>query len=193
MSGTITAHKHQELDVFGLTVAAIITAVGGGTVRDILLDAHPIAWISHSAYIISMVAGAIAGLLSLSIIDRFKKPFIFIDALGISFAALAGLQKGLEYDANPLAAIFFGVITATVGGIIRDIICNEVPMVLRKEIYAGAVMLGCIVYLLLDSLGHLHESVVYTISFFVIVLTRMFAVRYGWDLNFKPRNKRTAK
>ena len=185
MSGTITAVKHNRLDLFGVIFVALITAVGGGTVRDMLLDAHPITWISNSSYVVSMLFGSIGGLLLMRIIDRFKKPFVFIDALGVSFAALAGLQKSLDFGSSGMAAILFAVITATVGGIIRDVICNEVPMVLRSEIYATAVVVGAVFYLFSIWVFGIPEDISYILSFLIIVGVRMFSVRYGWNLDLE--------
>jgi uncharacterized membrane protein YeiH len=185
MSGTLTAHRYQKLDLYGLGFVGLITAVGGGTVRDIILDAHPIAWVSHKGYFIAIALGYIAALLFINQIRKLARPFVTIDALAVAFAAIAGFEKSLEYGANPLAALVFGVITATVGGIIRDVICNEIPMVLRKEVYASAVLVGCSLYLSTDLLFAPAVWLSQMIGFLGIVITRLLAVRYGWNIDNK--------
>ena len=182
ISGTLTAYKYKRLDLFGLLFVAWITAIGGGTLRDILLNAHPIAWVSHSSYLLAIVSGFTMAMIFKETIYRMSRPLIYVDALAISFGALAGLEKALELGANPMAAAVFGVITATVGGIIRDTICNEVPMVLKREIYASAVLLGCIVFLLTSQILGWPHTFCYILGFFTITLTRLFSVRYGWSL-----------
>ncbi|MFT5183196.1 MAG: putative membrane protein YeiH [Flavobacteriales bacterium] len=190
LSGTLTAQRYNKLDYFGLAFVALITAVGGGTVRDVIIDAHPIAWVSHSAYFVAIVSGYLAALIFKIPILKFTKPIVTIDAVAVGFAAIAGMQKSIEYGANPLAAIVFGLITATVGGVIRDVICNEIPMVLRREVYASAVLLGCVVYLALTQILPSCESISLWSGVLVIVAVRLLAVHYRWNLDKRALDRR---
>lgn len=190
MSGTLTARRYNKLDLYGLGFVGLITAVGGGTVRDIILDAHPIAWVSHSGYIIAIGAGYLVAVTFANPITKLARPFVTIDALGVAFAAIAGLEKSLEYGSSWPAALMFGVITATVGGVIRDMICNEVPMVLRKDIYASAVFLGGVVYLCLLWAFPNAKVIPELSAFGSIVLIRLLAVRFGWNVDFRAMERR---
>jgi uncharacterized membrane protein YeiH len=190
LSGTLTAQRYDKLDYFGLAFVALITAVGGGTVRDVIIDAHPIAWVSHSAFFVAIVAGYLSALVFGRHILKFAKPIVTIDAIAVGFAAIAGMEKSMEYGANPLSALVFGLITATVGGVIRDVICNEVPMVLRREVYASAVLLGCVVYLGLSHFFPTHSTMALWSGVTVITAVRLLAVRRQWNLDNKALLRR---
>ncbi|MCB0762541.1 MAG: trimeric intracellular cation channel family protein [Flavobacteriales bacterium] len=190
LSGTLTARRYKKLDLFGLAFVGLITAIGGGTVRDVIIDAHPIAWVSHSGYFIAIVLGYAAALAFGRVILRFAKPILTLDALAVSFAAIAGLQKSLEYGASELSALVFAVITATVGGVIRDVICNEVPMVLRKEIYASAVMAGGVVYLVVAWMVPYDLQWAQWTGFIAIATIRLLAIRFRWDLDTRAVQRR---
>jgi uncharacterized membrane protein YeiH len=190
MSGTLTARRYNKLDLFGLGFVGLITAVGGGTVRDIILNAHPIAWVSHSAYIIAIIAGYIIAVIFAKKITKLTRPFITLDALGVAFAAIAGLEKSLDYGSNWAAALMFAVISATVGGVIRDIICNEIPMVLRKDLYALAVFIGGGVYLAMLWLFPETNLVAEISAFVSIVLLRLLSVKYNWNVDIRALERR---
>lgn len=190
MSGTLTAHRYNKLDLFGLGFVGLITAIGGGTVRDIILDAHPIAWVSHSAYVVSIVLGYLVAIVFAKDIQKLARPFITLDALGVAFAAIAGLEKSLEYGSSWPAAVMFAVITATVGGVIRDMICNEVPMVLRKDIYASAVCVGAVVYLSILWVFPEAKWIPEMTAFAFIVALRLLAVRFRWNIDLRAMERR---
>lgn len=179
ISGTLTAYRYQKLDAYGLAFVALITAIGGGTVRDILIDSKPIAWVHHSEYIVSILIGFVFALAFKDYLMKIPKVFRTVDALAISFSSIAGVQKSLELGASVPAAILFGAITATTGGLLRDVICREVPMVLRKEIYASACLAGGLSYALLFQLDAPYRAIV---SMLVVATVRLVSVHLGWNL-----------
>lgn len=182
ISGTLIAIKQAKLDVYGVCLVALATAVGGGTFRDILLDAHPIAWISHQEYIITVLVGVLIALIIGRWVNRLRTTLIFADSAAVAFAALAGLQKSLEYDANLLTAVFLGVVTATFGGIIRDVICNEIPKILHSEIYASIILFGCVLFLGIKHFFPEQNLLATIATYLAIGVIRFISVRKRWGL-----------
>lgn len=181
VSGTLIGIKQRKLDDYGIALVALITAVGGGTLRDMLLDAHPIAWVSNKEYLIAIIVGIAVARLLHSALSKFLYRFMYIDAVAVSFAALAGMEKSLEMGANPFAAVFLGVVTATFGGIIRDILCNQMPKILYTEVYATVVLVGCMVKLWV---GHVYNSagpIDDILAYLVIVTLRIASIRKNWS------------
>ena len=150
MSGILAASE-KKLDLFGGIIIAFVTALGGGTLRDILLN-DKIGWIINIEYIYIVFIGAIFVLLFKKITKHIRKTIFLFDSIGISIFTILGVQKAISFDTPMEIAIIFGVMTATFGGVIRDILCNEIPLIFRKEIYATACMAGAIVYVSLHSM-----------------------------------------
>ncbi len=150
MSGILAASE-KKLDLFGGIIIAFVTALGGGTLRDILLN-DKIGWITNTEYIYIVFIGAIFVLLFKKITKQIRKTIFLFDSIGISIFTILGVQKAISFDTPMEIAIIFGVMTATFGGVIRDILCNEIPLIFRKEIYATACMAGAIVYVSLHSM-----------------------------------------
>lgn len=140
----------KEMDVFGAMVLAFVTAVGGGTIRDVLLGATPVFWIQDTWYLLVILASTVLGLLARRWHEKSKWFMQSSDALGLAVFTIIGVTKALSYDAAPLVAVMMGVLTGCGGGAIRDMLSGEVPMVLRKEIYASAAIAGGSVYVLLE-------------------------------------------
>lgn len=179
MSGTLTAYRYRKLDMYGLAFVAMVTAVGGGTVRDILIDSRPIAWVQDGRYVLAVLAGFLIALSFRSKLVQIPKIFRTVDALAISFSSIAGLQKSLDFSASLPAAIIFGAITATTGGILRDVICREVPMVLQKEIYASACLAGGVFYAATPFLAGEWRSI---LAMTVVGAIRLVSVHFGWNI-----------
>lgn len=183
ISGTLIARRQGGLDFYGVSVVALFTAVGGGSVRDIILDAHPLAWVSRKEYIIAIALGIVVAYMLPRNRSRRSMLLVLIEALAVAFAALAGLEKSLHMGANPFAAIFLGVVTATFGGIIRDVICNKVPQVLYTEVYASIILLGCSVKWLINYTLPGWNAVANISAYAIIIGLRVVAVRKGWSIN----------
>lgn len=153
LSGALMAGRYR-LDPFGVAVLATVTAIGGGTIRDVILGAYPIVWVARPEYLVITCATAFITIALIRKPKRVPRRFLLVsDALGLALFAVAGCQKALALGTSPLIAIVMGTITGVAGGMIRDIICNEIPMILRQEIYATAAILGGSLYCLFEYLN----------------------------------------
>lgn len=145
ISGALTALRN-DMDIFGVAMIAFVTGVGGGTIRDVLLGSFPVWWVADPLAIPICIAGAVAATVAQPVIASRLKTLIWADAVGLGVFAILGAQAALAADAPPIIAMFMGAVTATFGGIARDVLCNEVPLVLKQEIYATAALIGAGVY-----------------------------------------------
>jgi uncharacterized membrane protein YeiH len=152
LSGGLAAARIR-LDPFGFAVVAIVTGLGGGTLRNLLLDLHPVAWVADPSYLLVCLAAAAFTFAWAGHLESRLLWLRIADALGLGLFAVAGTQIALAAGTHGGIAIMMGVTTGIAGGMIRDILCNEVPLVLQKEIYALAALLGSILYVALDALG----------------------------------------
>lgn len=149
--GTLAVRR--RLDVFGVFVLAGVTALSGGVVRDVLLGALPPAALTQPHYLWAALASGLAAFFFHRAIERLGKPVMVLDALGLGLFAVAGCRKALDYGVDPLAAVLLGVVTGVGGGIVRDLLLNETPRVLREEIYASAALLATLVVVAGHALG----------------------------------------
>lgn len=180
VSGIITASE-RKMDPFGASVIAFITAVGGGTVRDVLIGSVPVGWMLNLHYLYTILAGILVTFLMKKQIMKLHKTMFLFDAIGIGLFTILGLQKTMAAGLSPLIGVMMGTVSAVFGGVLRDIFSNRVPLIFRNEIYATACLLGGLVFLLLSYLGV--EKLISTLGamLFVIVL-RLLAVRFKWYL-----------
>lgn len=182
MSGAFAAlDKNLYKDLFGISFTAFATAVGGGTLRDIILGAHPIAWVADNNYLIAITAGILLMVMLRKQLHKIPKILLVFDSIGIAIYTIIGMEKALALDVAPLAAVVMGLFTAVMGGVIRDTLINEIPQIFRKEIYATACIAGALVYLLLKytSLPDIWSAV---ISIVTIIGIRLAAVKFRWSL-----------
>ena len=156
-SGALMAGRYK-LDPFGVVVLASVTAVGGGTIRDVILQT-PVFWVVKPYYLYVILATALLTIILIRQPKRIPKRFLLIsDALGLALFAVVGTQKSLELGVAIPVAIVLGTITAVAGGMIRDVLCNVIPLILRQEIYALAAILGGGLFVLLGYLGWSENS-----------------------------------
>ena len=148
MSGILAASE-KKLDLFGGFVIAFVTALGGGTLRDLLLNID-IVWVSNVNYVYIIVIGVVFGVLFKKVLRKIRKTLFLFDTVGISLFTILGVQKAISLDVPTILVVLFGVISATFGGVIRDTLCNEIPLIFRKEVYATACILGAICYAILS-------------------------------------------
>ena len=149
IAGSLLAAR-LRMDPFGVLVLASLTAVGGGTLRDILLGVDPVFWIRDPTYLIVLVLTSIATMFFAGHFYRIpNKIMLLADAVGLGFFCVLGAQKAIKYDAPFTIALVMGIMTGVAGGIIRDVLCRQIPLILRKEIYATACMLGSSTYIVL--------------------------------------------
>jgi uncharacterized membrane protein YeiH len=179
MSGILAASEKQ-LDLFGGIIIAFVTALGGGTLRDLLLNIN-VSWVEQPIYIYLVLGGAAFALSFKRIARHIRKTIFLFDSVGISLFTILGVQKTLLLDLPVLIVIIFGVMTATFGGVIRDILCNEIPLIFRREIYATACVMGAVIYVLLHKIG-CPELINIILSCCVIITIRTIAILKKWSL-----------
>ena len=178
ITGAIIAYQ-QKLDGIGVIVLAAVTAIGGGTVRDLLLDV-PVFWLHQTSYIYAILVSSLIAILWINYIKKLPaKALEFADALGLSLFVVMGTAKALSAGVPPLTAVIMGTITGCFGGLIRDVLANQIPLILRKELYAVCTIAGSSAYVLL--LPYFSVTVTSTVAFSVIFLLRLMAIK--WKLS----------
>lgn len=183
VSGTLAAlHKKKELDILTLFIFAFVTAVGGGTLRDVIMQAQPVAWIHDATYLMVITGSVLLAILCrrwwLGVLHR---PLRVFDTLGVGIFTILGLEKALAGGVNPWAAVLLGIVSAVFGGVIRDTLANEVPLVFERQLYVTPCLTGALLYLLALPLG-LHPTVAFLLAVVVITGFRLLAIRKGWAL-----------
>lgn len=151
ISGALVAGR-KEMDIFGFVVLALMPAIGGGTLRDLILDV-PVFWIEDHNYLYLTLAAALLTFLIYRPLERVSRVLSWFDAVGLSVFCVLGTAKALAVTGSATIAVMMGVVTAVAGGIVRDTVANEVPLVLRHEVYATAAFIGALVFVLLNALG----------------------------------------
>ena len=174
ITGAIAAGR-KKMDFFGVMLIACITALGGGTVRDVLFNTYPLTWVSHPEYVLYTSLAALLTIFIAHALSRIMKAFLILDALGLSAFVIIGTQKILSHGLSPSIAIISGMLTGICGGMLRDILCNDIPLVLRKELYAVIALAGALLYILL---GHMHVpgNINVFITLIAIFTTRLLAI-----------------
>ena len=185
ISGAVAASR-KNMDIFGFCVLALMPAVGGGTLRDLLLDRHPVFWVANPSYVI--VVAAVAVFLGVYKPGTRQRLLLWTDALGMALFASMGTEISLGFGTGALVAVMLGVATAVTGGIIRDIMCGEVPLVLTKEIYATAAFVAGLVYVAVAYGGGTRTIALITATAAGFAV-RGLAITYNWTLP-PPRVRR---
>ncbi len=180
ISGSLVA-SDKKFDIFGVLIIAFVTAVGGGMLRDILINAHPINWIGDLNYIWTIFLAVFLTFLFKSKIAFLSKTLFLFDTIGISVFTLLGLQKGLSFDLHPFISIIMGMVSAVFGGVLRDVLTNKIPLIFKKEIYASACLAGGLSYLILN-LVVIPKEINFIISASVIIIIRLISVKYELEL-----------
>ncbi|MFZ1808509.1 MAG: trimeric intracellular cation channel family protein [Cyclobacteriaceae bacterium] len=184
ISGALAVRDHNT-DLFGATFTGFVTAIGGGTLRDIMLGSYPLTWISDILFLYAIMLGALVAYLFFKSLVKLSRTFLFFDALGISLFTILGVEKALSLGMRPEIAAIMGMFSAIMGGVIRDTLINETPVLFRKEIYATACLGGAVLYLALNHFGA-DRDVNLIISSSVIFVIRLVAVKFKLALpNFK--------
>ncbi|HEB9339119.1 TPA: trimeric intracellular cation channel family protein [Campylobacter coli] len=181
MTGALAAGRHK-MDLFGVIFIALVTAIGGGSIRDVLLGHYPLTWVEHPEYIILICFCALVATKIPRIVSRLESLFLTLDAIGLVVFSILGAQIAIEQNHGLIIAISAAVITGVFGGILRDILCMRIPLVFQKEIYAGiAIIAGAIYYTLMVYL-ELHALICTLVTLFVGVTARLLAIKYRWSL-----------
>ncbi|MGB1209879.1 MAG: trimeric intracellular cation channel family protein [Lacinutrix venerupis] len=176
ISGVLVA-LNKKMDAFGILIIAFVTAVGGGTLRDILIGETPVSWMKDITFVYVVLASTIMAIIFKSKIDYLRKSLFLFDTIGIGLYTVVGVEKGISAGLHPIICIALGTMSACFGGVIRDILCNEIPVIFRKEIYATACILGGIAYFIIKRLP-LEGNFVFIIAGLVVIITRILAVKF---------------
>ena len=182
ISGVLTAIQ-KKFDLVGTLIIGGVTAIGGGTIRDLLIGRSPVGWLEDRNYFIAILIGYVLAYVLKKHVQKFRKSMFLFDTIGIGLFTILGIQVGIQYNLNIEYCLIMGVISACFGGILRDVLTNEVPLILRKEIYAFACLIGGAVYLILLEFSPLHDLNIMA-SIVVVILIRYFSLKYKWSLNF---------
>lgn len=180
ISGVLVALE-KRMDVFGVFIIAFATSVGGGTLRDVLIGQTPVTWMENMIYVYVIIAATIFSIIFRKRLDYLKGSLFLFDTIGIGLYTVVGIEKGLAIGLHPIICIALGTITACFGGVIRDILCNEIPIIFRKEVYATACILGGLIYFLLRELP-IDNNIVFVISGSVVIAVRLIAVKFKISL-----------
>jgi uncharacterized membrane protein YeiH len=184
VSGALIAMK-KRLDPFGIAIIAFVTAIGGGTLRDLLIDAD-ITWMRDMTFVYVIFGSTILAIIFRKKLQYVRRSLFLFDTIGIALYTIVGVEKGIAADFPPIICIALGTISACFGGVIRDILCNEIPIIFRKNIYATACIVGGGAYFLLERTP-LSEDIVVVIAGALVILIRILAVTFNWSLpNFYP-------
>ena len=179
ISGVLTA-LNKRLDPFGILIIAFVTAVGGGTLRDVLIDV-PVAWMRNLTYVYVILGSTIFAVIFRKRLGYIRRSLFLFDTIGISLFTIIGVEKGIAAGFHPIICVALGTMTACFGGVIRDILCNEIPIIFRKEIYATACILGASAYFLLMKTP-LSEDFIVIISGSIVFTVRFLAVYFKLSL-----------
>ena len=181
ISGALTAFS-KRMDPFGVFVIAFVTAVGGGTLRDVLIGRTPVGWMQDLNYVYVIITGYIVAILFRKKLDRLRISLFFFDTIGLGVFTLIGLERGLITGLHPVICVALGTMTACFGGVIRDILCNEIPVIFgRGELYATICIAGGTLFFILRLLP-ISEDMLYVITSGIIICFRLLAVQYKWKL-----------
>ncbi|MCI0754568.1 trimeric intracellular cation channel family protein [Teichococcus vastitatis] len=184
-AGALTASRKQ-MDPVGFVLIAALTAFGGGSLRDVLLG-RPVIWLSTPGPALMVALVALGVFFAAPHLERRFIPLLWADAVGMALFAVLGAEAAIEEGASLWAAILLGTVTATFGGALRDVVCGEVPLILRREIYATAAALGAALFVTLQGLGAPRDAAV-VCGMAAAFALRAAALRHGWSLPaYRPR------
>ncbi|KAA2243625.1 trimeric intracellular cation channel family protein [Chitinophaga agrisoli] len=180
MTAALSAGR-RNMDWVGVFIIAWVTALGGGTIRNILLGHYPMTWVSHPEYLLITAGGAILAGLIASFMRQLRKLFLFLDALGLVVFTIIGCQLAEEMHLPMVIIVMSGVITGCAGGVLRDVLCNDIPLLFRKEIYASASFVTGGIYLGVEALGGSMEWATIIAAVLGLIL-RLLAIRFEWQM-----------
>ncbi|OQP64034.1 hypothetical protein A3860_21695 [Niastella vici] len=184
ISGVFAAME-KKLDLFGILIIAFITAIGGGTLRDMLTGDLPVSWMRSIETPLIILASAAGAILFRNVIPNFQKTLFIFDSLGLGFFTVLGIQKGIKFGLTPGICIALGTITGCFGGVIRDMLLNNIPLIFKKEIYATACIIGGLIYFLLLKIDF-NRNWIDLVVMLLVFLIRFLSVRFKLSLPVIP-------
>ena len=180
VSGALAAGRLQ-LDLLGVLVLASLTAIGGGTLRDLLMNRHPVFWMANPVYLVVICAAALGTVLYVQLLPIPFQALLVADALGLALFALSGAQLAEAARLSPIIVVLMGTMTGVAGGVMRDVCSNQIPLLLRQDIYASAAIAGIAFYLLLKAAG-MRKSLAFGAGIVMVAGLRLCAIFFGWHL-----------
>lgn len=177
----VLAIDDKDRNWFGATFTGFVTAIGGGSLRDILLGSHPLIWIDDIYFLYAILLGVVTSLVFFSWVLKLRKTMILFDMAGIALFTIVGVEKSLSLGVRPEIAALMGVFTAVMGGVIRDTLTNKTPIIFSKEVYATACLAGAVLYLILESFS-VSRVENFLLSAGLIVLIRILVIRFNIEL-----------
>ncbi|MBS0389734.1 MAG: trimeric intracellular cation channel family protein [Proteobacteria bacterium] len=180
MSGALAAGR-RNMDIFGVAVIAFVTALGGGTIRDMVLGHYPLGWTQHPEYVYLVIAAGLLTTVVARFMVRLKQVFLLLDALGLIAFSLIGCSVALELGYPNVVVVMAGMITGISGGILRDVLCNQVPVVFRRELYASVSLAVCLLFLALRA-WEVNHNLNTAVCFVGGLALRLAAIRWHWRL-----------
>ncbi|MHB1146990.1 MAG: trimeric intracellular cation channel family protein [Lutibacter sp.] len=180
ISGALMA-MNKKMDPFGVFIIGFVTAVGGGTLRDVLIGRQPVIWMNDISYIFLIGFAVFIAILFRKKLRQLQKSLFLFDTIGLGIFTITGTEIGINANFHPIISIALGTMTACFGGVIRDILCNEVPILFRKEIYATACIFGSIAFIILYNFN-IDQTIMYISTSLIVIAIRLVAVKYKLSL-----------
>src|SRR6201993_286314 len=180
MTAALAAGR-RSMDWAGVCMLGCITALGGGTIRDVLLGHYPLVWVEHPSYLAITASAAFITILIARVVHRLNVAFLVLDAIGLVVFTMAGCDVAWQKDASLPIVIVAGMITGCAGGVLRDILCNDVPLLFRSELYASVSVVTGLFYATAFGLK-LNDDVWTVLTFMLGLAFRLLAIRYKWEM-----------
>jgi uncharacterized membrane protein YeiH len=175
ISGALKA-INKNFDPFGVLIIGFVTAVGGGTVRDVLITDKTVFWLNESIHLYFILSGVILAIIFRNKLNKFNKSLLFFDAVGLGLFTITGVQIGIENELHLVNCIILGTITGSFGGVIRDVLVNETPVIFKQEIYATISIAGGALYLLLHHF-EIQNPILQTAPILLMIITRLITLK----------------
>ena len=186
ISGVLAA-MNKKFDLVGALIIGFVTAIGGGTIRDVLIGRFPVGWLTDINYTLVILAGFIVALVFGQKVLRLRRSLFLFDTIGIGLFTILGIQTSLSFDLPVSACLIMGVVSACFGGVVRDVLANIVPLIFRSEIYATACFIGGVVYLGLDRIL-VNTEINMVFSMATVIIIRYFAIKRSWTLELPHKD-----
>ena len=190
VSGALAAGR-KRMDMFGVVIVAVVTSIGGGTIRDLVLGIRPVFWVGQPAVVVTAVIAALVMFVGVRFVRFPLKLLLLFDAVGLAFVTVVGCRRAADLGTDDVITVMMGMLTGTAGGMVRDILCGEIPLILRREIYATASLLGGVVFVMLDHTG-MERGLSAPLAAAVVLAVRLAALRWELSLPVFPTHEESA-